>query len=339
MSWTIQPFNNTDLHNIYEAIVSGGGGGDTLAGQLLDGSVEPSVPTGFYPANLNAILTDVEAMAGILANIDAEAANIQNNTNFINNLFQGEINPTNLGGFYPSKLASIEGYNSQIYGLIYGDEIPNPDNASSYPYWAKHTSERTENSNDLLNGLVEPTGAGFYVNAVQNIDVNTAQTNGNTTDIKGYFAGTLEPYNYSGFYPTNILAQSSSLSNIEGAANSINGLILGTSNPSDDGGFYPSHIIEDTTMLINIWGEAQKIADHTDHIQGLTSASLVFGTDTGGTAQKASGTGYATPDLAAAAAVNFMNAKSGSNIVINLNFTDGGGVNGHSWTLVFVTLL
>lgn len=316
MSWIITPFNNTDLHNIYEAIVSGGGGGDTLAGQLLNGTAYPQDTGGFYPTYT----------AGSFTKLDS-----------INAFLDGTINPSNVGGFYPAAIQGIASTNFDIYGLLYGDNLPNTDNAAGYPYFARNTSDQTENTYKLLNGSidppVQPSGSyGFY-------PYYTEQTHNNIQTILSLFQGWSEPTSYTGFYPTNILAQSASLSNIEGAANSINKLINGTGEPLDNGGFYPSHVIEDTNVLNNIWGEAQKIAAHTDQIQALTAGSLVFGTATGGTAQKASGTGYSTPDLAAAAAVNFMNAKSGSNIVINLNFTDGGGANGHSWTLVFVTLL
>jgi hypothetical protein len=80
-------FNNTDLHNIYDAIIAGGGGGgDDLAGKLLDGQVEPSNEFGFYP---NAI------------------SSIQSNTAVTSRLFDGILDPTDDTGFYPAIYKSI----------------------------------------------------------------------------------------------------------------------------------------------------------------------------------------------------------------------------------------
>jgi hypothetical protein len=76
------PFNNTDLHNIYDAIyANGGGGGGELAGELLDGQVAPSNLSGFYPAKYISMNTS-------LSSIDASTASTEGTAIDIDNLLQ-----------------------------------------------------------------------------------------------------------------------------------------------------------------------------------------------------------------------------------------------------------
>jgi hypothetical protein len=204
------PFNNTDLHNIYDAIVAGGGGGDTLAGQLLDGTVEPSNLAGFYPEAING------------------------SYNFLNTI-----------------------------------------------------SSRTVNTNDLLNGEADPS--------------NTA----------------------TGFYP-------SYFENINNQIQALNGLFQGYGDPIAPGGFYPDHVAQDTGSLL-------KIEQHTDLSSATQTAQTYFGD--GFLVNNQSASGFSNPQAAAAAAAAFMNAQTGTNLIVNLTFTDHGGVAGAAYTLIFKTLI
>jgi hypothetical protein len=203
------PFNNTDLHNIYDAIVAGGGGGDTLAGQLLDGTVEPSNLAGFYPEAINGSYNFLNTISSRTVNT--------------NDLLNGEINPSNTLGFYPSYFENI---NNQIQGL-----------------------------NSLFNGYADPVAPG---------------------------------------------------------------------------GFYPDHVAQDTGSLL-------KIETHTDLSSSTQTAQTYFGDAYLVNNQSASG--FANPQAAAAAAAAFMNAQTGTNVIVNLTFTDHGGVSGAAYTLIFKTLI
>lgn len=239
------PFNNTDLHNIYDAIVAGGGGGDTLAGQLLDGAVDPSNLAGFYPETFT-----------------------------ISNAY----------------LATINDYTRTSADLVAG----------------------------VIDPAIQPSGSyGFYPYYFEQIHNLTLQTN-------LLFNGSTEPYNLSGFYPYNI-------KNTSDQTQSINYLLSGLSNPGDEAGFYPSHVIEDT-------GHLDKIEQHTASMELSNTAQLQntqFGDVSGITILSKTGTGFATPLAAANDLVGYMNNVSGSFYVVNLMFTDGGGVNGHSYTLLY----
>lgn len=217
------PFNNTDLHNIYDAIVAGGGGGD-LAGKLLDGTQDPSVPAGFYPSEINAINNHVSQTA--------------NNSAYLLNLFLGIDEPTNLSGFYPANLNAIL------------------------------------------------TDCEAMVGILASIDANL-------------------PYAFQ--------------------------LFDGTRNPSEEGGFYPSHVIEDTAHL-------DKIEQHSASSMATEIALLQntqFGDVSGVTILSKTGSGFATSLAAVNDLVGYMNNISGSFYVVNLNFTDKGGSNGHSYTLIY----
>jgi len=174
MAWTIQPFQNTDLHNIYEAIVAGGGGGgDALAGLLLDGAVEPTNIGGFYPLTFINMAERLEYIKEILQGTFPLTYDIENgfgwylNTLTINSsnasdylldldsLFNGVYEPSNQSGFYPLNIGNIAAFTSS-------------------------TSDNTNSLFKLLTGNTEPQNySGFYPDTLYKISENTSATNVN----------------------------------------------------------------------------------------------------------------------------------------------------------------
>jgi hypothetical protein len=182
----------------------------------------------------------------------------------------------------------------------------------------------------LFDGQTNPSNySNFYPAKFLEFALYGQNTTLATQTTTNLLDGINYPSDPSGFYP---LAVAETRNNTENTANYTKehrDLFLGTKEPDDLGGFYPMHVEQDSSELI-------KIDSNTNGINVSLANSLKFGTAFGNIIQKASGTGYSSPDLAAAAAVNFMNARTGSNVVVNLTFNDRGGSNGHSWTLIFV---
>jgi hypothetical protein len=113
------PFNNTDLHNIYDAIFGAGGGGcDPLAGKLLDGAVDPSTPGGFYPDQYNFMDVELVKIASHTSNTSVSMFNID--TTFLKTVKFGVGSGNTLSYFGGTNKPYVVGGYQEIAGYING---------------------------------------------------------------------------------------------------------------------------------------------------------------------------------------------------------------------------
>ena len=344
MSWTIQPFQNTDLHNIYEAIISGGGGGgDTLAGMLLNGSVLPEGADTFgtYPYWTKNSFE-------FLGNINDYTSGANDSLENLKNLFNGVEIPSELQvpNTYPywakntydliNGTKAPEGFQSsqslplwlnQLAGCFVGWQAPDTINADTYPYWAKNFFDTWAGNLAFPNNTIGSfpyylDQFGTLLNGIYNFS-NNIETE--TNQILGYINGGAMPnataadtYPYwaqGTYYSTQSTADSTS---------ALFKLLTGDDEPNNYSGYYPDTLF--------------KIKENTSATESAVRGLFKFGTTSARAITSAGADGYASSAAAAAAAAAFCNAQVGNFAAINITISHIAGTNGHSYAILYYSL-